>query len=255
MATAASKSTASKTGAKKPAAKKPAAKKAPATKKAPARKPPAKKPPAKKQSPIEARVAELRKRSKTDPSAAADEAWAWIEELGAMAGSDRVKAEADLNELFLQGKVPTGLDGATEGILVTPLIQPTVDSVVRRITGSWMPWAGKRFNQAEKTGDNVLAGSARWPAKLLWPLYGTTPVSGGRAAFDFNTFEDSGKVDPSLKVLVIDYESVDSNPGLIIKKIRDELVQIVPGANLGKVLWRSGDDDYTNIGFFALRTP
>lgn len=204
---------------------------------------------------IQSRVSELRALSENDPTAAANQAWSWIKKLGKEAADDRGAAEAKLDELFLQGTVPQGLDGATDGILVTPLIQPAVDSVVRRITGNWMPWAGKRFNQAESTGDNVLAGSARWPAKLLWPLYGTSPISGGRAAFDFNTFEDSGKADPSLRVLVIDYESVGSNPRLIIKKIRDELVQIVPGANLGKVLWRQGEDRYTNIGFFALRTP
>jgi hypothetical protein len=37
-------------------------------------------------------------------------------------------------------------------------------------------------------------------------------------------------------VLVIDYESVETNPRLLIRQIRDELVQIVPGANLGKML-------------------
>ena len=35
---------------------------------------------------------------------------------------------------------------------------------------------------------------------------------------------------------MIDYESVPSNPRLLIRQIRDELVQIVPGANLGKML-------------------
>jgi hypothetical protein len=196
----------------------------------------------------------LRELSQGDPTAAANQTWSWFKKLGGEAARDRAGAEAELDELFLQGSVPAGLDGATEGILVAPLIQPTVDSVVRRITGAWMPWAGKRFDQAANTGDNVLAGSARWPAKLLWPLYGTSPIAGGRAAFDFNTFEDAGKVDPSLRVLVIDYESMDSNPRLIIKRIRDELVQIVPGANLGKILWKTGEDAYTNIGFFALRT-
>jgi hypothetical protein len=208
-----------------------------------------------KLSATQKRVRELRALSKTDPGGAADETWAWFKELGEEAGKDRKAGEARLDELFLQGKVPTGLDGATEGLLVTPLIQPQVDAVARRITGAWMPWAGKRFDQAAKTGDNLLEGTARWPAKLLWPLYGTKDAAGKRAAFDFNTFQDAGKVDPKLKVMVIDYESVESNPRLIIKKIRDELVEIVPGANLGKILWKTGEDSYTNIGFFALRTP
>lgn len=210
---------------------------------------------ARDRSEIESRVAELRELSETDPTTAASQTWEWFKNLGEEAGKDRAAGEAKLDELFARGRVPSGLDGATEGILVTPLIQPTVDAVARRITGAWMPWAGKRFDQAAKTGDNLLEGSARWPAKLLWPLYGTKDAAGKRAAFDFNTFEDAGKVDPSLRVMVIDYESVESNPRLIIKKIRDELVEIVPGANLGKILWKTGEDSYTNIGFFALRTP
>jgi hypothetical protein len=39
-------------------------------------------------------------------------------------------------------------------------------------------------------------------------------------------------------VLVIDYESVDANPRFLIRQIRDELVEVVPGANLGKMLVR-----------------
>lgn len=47
---------------------------------------------------------------------------------------------------------------------------------------------------------------------------------------------EPGKLDPSVNVLVIDYESVPENPNLLIRQIRDELVQIVPGTNLGKML-------------------
>ena len=57
-------------------------------------------------------------------------------------------------------------------------------------------------------------------------------------------------------MLVIDYAPVDSNPALIIKSIRDELVQIVPGANLGKMLWRHGDGErHSLLAYFALRSP
>ena len=60
----------------------------------------------------------------------------------------------------------------------------------------------------------------------------------GRAAFDFTTYVEPGKLDPSVEVLVIDYGSVPANPALLIRQIRDELVQVVPGANLGKMLVR-----------------
>ena len=104
------------------------------------------------------------------------------------------------------------------------------------------------------TPANRLTGETRWVAKLLWPLYGTQSGSDGeRLAFDFETRIEPGMLDPDTEVLVIDYAPVDDNPRLIIKSIRDELVEIVPGANLGKILDRQGGG-YSNIGFFALRS-
>jgi hypothetical protein len=58
----------------------------------------------------------------------------------------------------------------------------------------------------------------------------------GCTAFEFNTYVEAGRLDPSVDVLVIDYASVPRNPRFVIKQIRDELVQIVPGAHLGKML-------------------
>jgi hypothetical protein len=204
-------------------------------------------------SPTTARVQELRERATTDPAGARDATWAWFRELGAMAGDDRIAGEAELDALFRTGKVPEGLDGPTDGILVAPLIQPQADFVLRALTRAWMPWQGKRFDHGAQRGDNLLAGSARWPAKALWPRYTTTDAPGGRAAFEFVTHVDAGKADPDIEVLVIDYELVDENPAFLIKRIRDELVEIAAGAHLGKILYRSGSD-YTNLGFFALRT-
>ena len=76
-----------------------------------------------------------------------------------------------------------------------------------------------------------------------------------RLAFDFETRIEPGKHDPGTEVLVIDYAPVEENPNLLIRSIRDELVEIVPGANLGKILYRSSEESYTNLGFFALRPP
>jgi hypothetical protein len=46
---------------------------------------------------------------------------------------------------------------------------------------------------------------------------------------------------------------VASNPSFIIRSIRDELVEIVPGAHLGRILY-STKSGYNNIGYFALKT-
>ncbi len=182
------------------------------------------------------RVARLREQGKTDARAARDEAWEWIRELGASAAEDRESALNDLQELFLCGQPADGISGQTEGILVTWTMHPIADRLIGSVTDAWMPWVGKKFDRERRRGVNTLTNGARWPAKVLWPVYSTRPDPLGRGAFDFNTYVDAGKLDPSVEVLVIDYESVPANPRLLIRQIRDELVEIVPGANLGKML-------------------
>ena len=60
---------------------------------------------------------------------------------------------------------------------------------------------------------------------------------------------------PPIDVLVIDYESVDTNPRLLIRQIRDELVEIVPGANLGKMLVNvPGRSELFAALYFALKS-
>jgi hypothetical protein len=205
-------------------------------------------------SEVATRVVELREQAARAPIEARDAAWHWFEQLGEEVGREREAGIESLCELFGLGTVPAGIDGRTEGILVAPTIKAPVDRAMRALAGAWMPWLGKRFDSAAGSGDNVLASSARWPAKLFWPLYGTRQMGDDRSAFDFETRTEPSEDDgPDVDVLVIDYVVVDSNPGFIIKRIRDELVEIVPGANLGKVLWRNGDGSYALIGFFALR--
>jgi hypothetical protein len=215
----------------------------------------AQKPDGKTGGTTEERVASLRAIALQDPVAGQDAAWGWIERLGRLAGRDREEASAQLAELFGCGEPSRDIDGPTDGILVTPLIHPAVDGVARLITRLWMPWLGKSFYKADERGDNRLAGSARWPSKLIWPRYLTRPGGGGRLAFDFETRIERGASEPAVDVLVIDYAPVERNPRLVIRSIRDELVQVVPGAHLGRILWRHADGRYTNIGYFALRTP
>jgi hypothetical protein len=204
------------------------------------------------QSPIAARLDDLREMAKGDAVGAQIATWAWIQELGKRRAAD------ELGELYRLGNPPRGLDGPTEGILVMPLIRGPVDRLITTVTGGWMPWLGKSFDAAASRGYNRLAQSARWPAKLLWPRYGTTDEGDARRAFEFETAIEPGKADPDVQVLKIDYGPVESNPGLVIRQIRDELVELVPDTYLGKILWRSGegaDETFSCIGYFALRQP
>jgi len=51
------------------------------------------------------------------------------------------------------------------------------------------------------------------------------------------------------------YEPVSSNPALLIRQIRDELVELVHDTHLGRILFKLGEGRYSNIGYFALRQP
>lgn len=196
----------------------------------------------------------LRDSVKSHPEGAADSTWAWIEELSKRAGSDAESADSDLNELFRLGTAPTDLHGATEGMLVMTTTNPKFDVVVRAITSLWMPWQGKRFDKEAATGDNRLTRSTGLVGKLLWPLYSMRDHTDGKLAFDFETYVEPGKEDPDVNVMVIDYADIEKNPKLVIRKIRDELVELVPGVYLGKILYNTGTG-YFKLGYFALRIP
>jgi hypothetical protein len=199
---------------------------------------------------VAGRLAGLRDMAATDPARAQNETWAWIEELGSRRDGEQLEA------LFAQGTPPDGLDGPTDGILVCTLTNPVVDLPIRLLTSMWMPWQGKSFDAANNRGINRMTVSSQIPAKLLFPLYGMKVAPDeGRLAFDFETRVEPGKVDPRVDVLVIDYEPLTENPDLIIRQIRDELVELVPDTHLGRILFKLPNGRYSNIGYFALRQP
>jgi hypothetical protein len=197
--------------------------------------------------PVAKRLEDIRTLAASEPGHARDSAWLWIRELGESRSSD------ELNRLFELGRTPPALDGPTDGILVMLQIAPGLDQTLGLISSIQMPWLGKRFDARAGRGDNRMTGSSRLIAKLLWPRYGMKSTEEGNAAFDFVTRVEAGKEDPETEVLVIDYDPVEDNPDHLIRKIRDELVEVVPGAYLGKVLHRGSSGGYRNLGFFALR--
>jgi len=178
-------------------------------------------------------------------------AWNQIRLAGARADSRPEEAHDTLNRIFRLGVPPDPpLEGPTRGIMVTPTVSRPADFALRALASVWLPWTGKRFDSAAQTGENLLLASARWPARALWPSYRLEPLDDGFAAFRFRTHASPGTVDPDRETLKIDYDS-DENPRLLIRDILDELVQVVRGAYLGKVLLRRGDA-WRLIGYFAL---
>ena len=179
--------------------------------------------------------------------------WNDILETGHAIQTDREAVLGRLAERFRAGTPPAELDGATEGALVGFVIHPAFDRAVAALSSRWLPWPGKRFDAAASGGDNLLLRSARRPSKLLWPSYRMGDAGDRLAAFDFRTRVERGALDPETDVLVIDYEPVESNPRLVIRQIRDELVEVAPGTHLGKMLWRRRDGLHSLLAYFALR--
>jgi hypothetical protein len=135
------------------------------------------------------------------------------------------------------------------------LVNPLVDLPVRLLTKLWMPWQGKIFESATSSGINRLTGSSQLPATLIWPLYRMRDVEGGRGAFSFVSGVEKGRIEPEVQVLKIEYEPVASNPNVIIRQIRDELVEVVPDTHLGRIVFPLPRDRFSNVGYFALRQP
>ena len=190
----------------------------------------------------------LRSLAANDRGAAQTKTWAWLESLGEERDGDTLEA------LFALGTPPPAIDGPTDGILVCTLTNAVVDKLIDLLTDSWMPWTGKTFDAATATGVNQMTAGSRLPAKLLWPLYGMRETETGNLAFDFKTGIVDGVVEPSVKVLKIEYSEVSRNPLLVVRQILDELVELVPDTYLGRILFKL-PTGYTNIGYFALKQP
>jgi hypothetical protein len=208
---------------------------------------------------VEEYVRALQGLRKTEADLARRAAWNQIRLAGARAGTRPREALATLNLMFRLGRPPKEpLAGPYDGILVSPALWRPADRALSLLASAWMPWVGKRFDADARQGDNVLRPSARLPARALWPGYRPEEGPGGLlAAFRFRTYTAPGMVDPDRETLKIDYDS-DENPRLLIRDILDELVEIVAGAYLGKVLIRRGKADsprWQLVGYFALEPP
>jgi hypothetical protein len=111
-----------------------------------------------------------------------------------------------------------------------------------------LPWLGKRFDAQAKRGTNSLSRLG-----LL-----ARPITKVRKAGDhYEAFPMAHWVEPARSTRAPTCWS-STTPAcritVAISHVRDELVEIVPNTNLGKMLWRQGDAFYL-LAYFALKTP
>lgn len=176
-----------------------------------------------------------------------------IELAGLRASRRRDEALDSLSRMFRLGQVPSNaLDGQFRGIFVTPAIHSLLDPELRIGAKLYMPWIGKRFRAADSGGENLLKSSVRPVASLLWPGYKQITVedNGNLAGFRFKTHSGPGRLDPDRRTLTLDYD-LEENPRFLVRNTLDELVEIVPGTYLGKMLYRRGGS-WRMIGYFAV---
>lgn len=206
--------------------------------------------------PVKTRVTKLRRLAGSDPQAAQDATWAWFERVGA--GLPSPEAEIELDGLFRTGKPGESIDGQTEGIVVG-WVEPdpemdglgrTIQAFARELTGRTTPWLGKRFDREAKRGTNSVTAIAHL-TRLFAPTYGLKSVGDHYEAFEMRNWVEPSRLDPATDVLVIDYQQGNPWP---MTKIRDELVEIVPGTYLGKMIYCQ-DDGEKLWAYFALKTP
>ena len=204
---------------------------------------------------VERYVAAVQEIAEHDPELAQRLAWNQIRLAGVRSRRRPTEAQESLNRIFRLGAPPDpSIDGPTRGILVTPVLPSFAQVPFRGLAEAWMPWAGKRFDAQSATGDNLLQTSARTPMRALWRSYRPDESGDGRlVAFKFRTYASPGTLDQDRQTMKIDYDS-DENPDRVIRNILDELMQVVPGAYLGKVLLRRRRSvPWRLVGYFALQ--
>lgn len=212
------------------------------------------------ESTVATRVSRLKDLAGLDLQVAQDAAWGWFERVGKQLPSPA--AQDELDELFTLGVPAAALDGQTDGALlgwasrdpsltlIAKALYAVSTTLITRL--GILPWRGKRFDAATKKGTNSVSLLALALAPLT-PLRSVCRAGDHWEAFPMNNWVEPSRLDSGTEVLVADYASVKGNRWPV-SRISDELVEIVPGTYLGKMLWNQGDDHYL-LNYFALKSP
>ncbi|CAM3861910.1 hypothetical protein [Smaragdicoccus niigatensis] len=202
------------------------------------------------------RLDALQALAKTDPKAAQDAAWTWMEDLGQQLPGQA--ADDELMQLFSLG-TPADVDGQTYGMLIGFRAKPEginrggeiIYTIAKAFVSTFgVPWLGKKFDQAAMRGTNTMTRLAEVALPIL-ARYRTRKAAGNTCeGFDMlNRFEDS-VVAPGTRILVLDYEDASLGNPWPVNQIRDEAVQIVPGTYIGAKIWHQ-ESGYKQIAWWA----
>lgn len=157
--------------------------------------------------------------------------------------------ETDLQEKFINGNIPTKLDGFYKGKLDGVINTNLIETLGKILLSLWLPWKGKWFDSKNNTGDNIVPVFLVPFIKLK---IGKDPETKkefeGVHMFPFKTSIQKGLKD-NIKVLRLDY-NIPQNPSTV-RKVIDELVKVGKDSYLGKAHIKEGDS-FRTIAFFSL---
>ena len=175
----------------------------------------------------------------------------------ALVESNRAQGLAALNDLFRAGTVPDPRpNGRYAGELIALDMAPGLMQFFQWLTNQWMPWRGKSFESTQQRGDNIFTRDSYPLARLFNPLYRGFVNDGPKTyrGFAFRTYTAPGLFDTDRTVLKIDYD-LKENPGLTVRRVLDELVQLDENLYLGKAhvrWWWSPEDSWQTVAYFSL---
>ncbi len=199
------------------------------------------------------RLKELRELTTKRPEAGKQAAWEFLKELQEPSQFYR------LPMLFAEGNGEAEApNGDTEGMVMNlhgSALMRTINGAV--LVGQFlggMGWTGKTFNPETGTGYNRITRSATIPTRIVMPHYKLKKQGDELLGFDFHHRIDRSPVAPHLKVRAITYDEPAFKNPLILPKVRDEIVEMVPDVFLGRVLYK-GKYGWDIVGYFAVRYP
>lgn len=154
-----------------------------------------------------------------------------------------------LQQDFLEGVVPKGLNGFYKGKLIKFFPRSTVEQIAGFIVNFWLPWYGKTFYSAKARGENVVPS---YLASFITSRFGEQAIIKkevqGLHVFPFKTTITKGLKD-KIQVLRLNYDLPQNPPQ--VRQVVDELVRIDKNKYLGKAYIVKGRTIYL-AAFFSL---
>ncbi|MBF6278156.1 MULTISPECIES: hypothetical protein [Nocardia] len=198
-------------------------------------------------------LGELRELAGSAPARAGAACWDYLR--GAADTDDRELLAA----LFAQGTAPQ-LDGDYEGMIAGKLFGIPEAALLNPVVAVEPGWVGKSFDAATATGYNRLNRIAYLALRAAVPRYsGWVRTSAVYQGFRFGYRVERASLAPFVQVAAVTYtDPALGNPRsriVPIERVRDELVELVPGVYLGRALMGSRTGEIRVIGYFALRAP